>query len=179
MIKTPFYIQASSIIPSINPENEFQADGSSDFLGNVVGDLAAVVVPIHYWGIIGLTAIFIIGTLVMILSALFKNGQWQKYGQNSMFWSFLVMLLLRGGPILVLSIRDSSDVDSLLQDFVLTLSYSAIFLGALTIAASGLYRFGYNLIEHPEFYRRSKALVMVSVLMMAFAMIIPKAFQFI
>lgn len=179
MIKTPLYLHASSIIPPINTDKEFQPEGSSDFLGSVVGDLAAVVVPIHYWGIIVLTAIFIIGTLVMILSALFKNGQWQKYGQNAMFSSFIVMLLLRGGPILALSIRDSTDIDSLLQDFVLTLSYSAIFLGAITIATSGLYRFAYNLIEHPEFYRRSKALIMVSILMMTFAILIPKAFQLI
>lgn len=166
-------------IPPINGNNKIQPDPSSTLLEDTVGSFVPTVIKFHYWGIIIITAVFVIGALVMILSALFKNGQWQKYGQTSMFFSFIIMLVWRGGPILALSIRNTTDVDTLLQDFIITLSYSAIFLGAISIATSILFRFGYNLIEHPEFHRRSKALVMVSVLMMIFAIAIPKLFPLI
>lgn len=166
----------SATIPPINLDQEIIPDKDSNLLGGVVQSFAELIVPAYSWGIIIITSTFVIGTLLMILSAIFKNGQWQKLGQNSMFWSFISLLLLRGLPILILSIRNTNDIDILLKEFIITLSYSAIFLGVISIASSGLFKLGHKLIGHPEFYRRSRTLVMVSVIMVALSLVIPKIF---
>lgn len=167
---------AKAIIPPINQNQTIVPQENSSFLGGLAQPFIDSIVPVYGWGITFITSTFVIGALMMILSAIFKNGQWQKIGQNSMFWSFISLMLMRGLPILILSIRNSNDVDTLLNEFIITLSYSAIFLGVISIAASGIFKFGYNLIEHPEFYRRSRTLVMVSVIMVALSLIIPKIF---
>lgn len=165
--------------PPTGRGTELETVSTSSFLDSIASDFGPLVLKSYEWGIVIITAGFVIGALVMILSALFKNGQWQKFGQNTMFWSFITILLLRAGPILSLSIRNSNDMDSLLRDFIITLSYSAIFLGAISVFASGLFKLGHRLIEHPEFYRRSKTLIMVSILMMIFSLAIPNIFPLI
>ena len=150
---------------------------SSDSLfGGIAGSLESLLRSLYNWGVIIITALFVIGTLVMILSILFRNGQWQKYAQGTMFISFVVMLVLRGMPILLLSIKSSKDIDILLHDLISALSNAAIFLGITSIFVSLLFRFGYRLIEHPEFHRWSKNLLSVSILMMIFSIVIPIIF---
>ncbi len=168
-----------TFVPPTSNGAEIESISTSSFLDSMLNDFGPMVLKVYEWGIVLITAGFVIGALVMILSALFKNGQWQKFGQNTMFWSFLTILLLRAGPILSLSIQSSNDMDSLLREFIITLSYSAIFIGAISVVASGLFRLGHRLIEHPEFYRRSKTLMMVSVLMMIFSLAIPNIFPLI
>lgn len=170
------YHFVSATIPPINLDQEINPDKDTDLLGGIAQTFAELIVPAYGWGIIFITSTFVLGALLMILSAIFKNGQWQKLGQNSMFWSFISLLLMRGLPILILSIRNTNDVDSLLNEFIITLSYSAIFLGVISIASSGLFKLGHKLIGHPEFYRRSRTLVMVSVIMVALSLVIPKIF---
>lgn len=169
---------ANTGIPPIQNDQEIVPnEDSTFFLFDLVQSFGqSSIVPAYSWGIIIITSTFVVGALMMILSALFKNGQWQKFGQNSMFWSFITLLLMRGMPILILSIRNTNDVDLLLQEFIITLSYSAIYLGVISIAASGLFKMGHKLIGHPEFYRRSRTLVMVSVIMVALSLGIPKIF---
>lgn len=164
------------VIPPLQQNQEIIPKESTDFLSGIVTGFGNGLVPAYSWGITVITSTFVLGALMMILSALFKNGQWQKIGQNSMFWSFISLLLMRGLPILILSIQNSQDIDSLLSDFIITLSYSAIFLGVLSIAASLLFKFGYKLIEHPEFHRRSRTLVMVSIIMVCLSLVIPVIF---
>lgn len=166
----------SASIPPINLNQEIVPDKDSDLFGGIGHSLADLIVPAYSWGNIIITSTFVLGALLMILSAIFKNGQWQKIGQNSMFWSFISLLLMRGLPILILSIRNTNDVDSLLKEFIITLSYSAIFLGVISIASSGLFKLGHKLIGHPEFYRRSRTLIMVSVIMVALSLAIPIIF---
>jgi len=157
-------------------EAEIKPVDSEGFLGAIIGDLGALIAPAYSWGVSFITILFVVGTLVMIMSALFKNGQWQKYGQITMLLSFLTMLLLRGLPIVVLSIRTTSDINILLSESLSMLGFAAIFLCFISVGVSFLFGFGYRLIEHPEFHRWAKNLRGVSVLMLLFAIAIPYLF---
>lgn len=159
--------------------SKIEAINSRDLFGGLLTDFTGIMTPIYSWGIKAITILFIVATLVMIMSALFKNGQWQKYGQVTMLLSFVSMLLLRGLPIIVLSIRASEDVDALLQETMSMLSFGVIFLCLISFAVSYLFGFGYKLIEHPEFHRWAKTLRSVSVLMVIFAIAIPWLFPII
>lgn len=174
----PSYASASTLpftIPK-NDHSEIQPVSSDSLFGGLIGNFAGIVAPAYKWGIIVITIIFVIGTLAMILSALFKNGQWQKYGQMAMLLSFITLLFLRGMPIIVLSIRNTNDIDILLQEALSILGFAAIFLGLISFAVSFIFSFGYRLIEHPEFHRWSKTLRSVAALMVLFAIITPWLF---
>lgn len=166
-------------MPSFDKDKEITAVSSDSFLGGITRSLGELVAPAYSWGITIITTLFVVGTVVMILSTIFKNGQWQKYGQGTMLISFIVMLVLRGLPIIILSIRTADDIDILFSNALTSLSYSAIFLGMVSIAVSFLFRFGYHLIEHPEFHRWSRNLLSVSILMMILAISIPILFPII
>lgn len=155
---------------------EIKPVSSETLFGGLLKDLTEIVKPVYDWGIFIITAIFIIGSIVMILSMIVKNGQWQKYAQVTMFISFVVMLVLRGFPILILSVKSMGDVNILLTKLVSQLSGAAVFLGLTGIAASLLFRFFYKLIEHPDFHRWSKNLLGVSVIMMISSIVIPILF---
>ncbi|MDX1806479.1 MAG: hypothetical protein R3267_05605 [Paenisporosarcina sp.] len=179
---SPLMVKATQApLPFMPKKHEGQIEevSSDSLFGGISDALASLIGPAYSWGIIIITGIFVVGTLVMIMSVLFKNGQWQKFAQGTMFISFVVMLLLRGLPILILSIRNANDIDVLLRDGLLSLSYAAIFLGIISISVSLLFRLGYKLIEHPEFHRWSKNLISVSVLMMILAIAIPILFPII
>lgn len=159
--------------------SKLEAVDTQNLFGGLLTDFTGIMTPVYNWGIKAITILFIVATLVMIMSALFKNGQWQKYGQVTMLLSFVTMLLLRGLPIIVLSIRASEDVDVLLHETMSMLSFGVIFLCLISFAVSYLFGFGYKLIEHPEFHRWAKTLRSVSVLMVIFAIAIPWLFPII
>lgn len=163
-------------MPDKNENQEIKPTSTDSLLGGITDGIGELIGSSYGWGINIITGIFVVGTLVMIMSVLFKNGQWQKYAQGTMFISFLVMLLMRGLPILILSIRNTHDIDVLLQDALMSLSYAAVFLGIISISVSLLFRFGYKLIEHPEFHRWYRNLISVSVLMVLLAIVIPILF---
>lgn len=172
-------IASANTLPFDIPENDYsqiKQVKSDGLFSGLLGDFGGVMAPVYNWGVKYITILFVVATLVMILSALFKNGQWQKYAQLTMLLSFLSMLVLRGLPIIILSIRQPSDVDILLQESLSMLSFGVIFLCLISIAVSFLFGFGYKLIEHPEFHRWAKTLRSVSVMMMIFAVIIPWLF---
>lgn len=159
--------------------SKLESVDSGQLFSGLLGDFTSIMTPVYSWGIKFITILFIVATLVMILSALFKNGQWQKYGQLTMLLSFVSMLVLRGLPIIVLSVRGTNDVDVLLQETLSMLSFGVIFLCIISFAVSFLFGFGYKLIAHPEFHRWAKTLRSVSVLMVIFAIAIPLFFPII
>lgn len=167
--KLPFNIPNNdhSVISPISSDSLF--DG-------IIGNFSGIAAPAYMWGVKIITIIFVLGTLVMILSAIFKNGQWQQYGQLSMLMSFIAMLVLRGLPIIVLSVQNTADIDLLLQHVLSILGFGAIFLCLISVAVSFLFGFGYRLIEHPEFHRWAKTLRSVAALMLLFAVVIPWLF---
>ena len=176
LINLPLTTLAAKLPFDPNRQHEIKPVESSDFLGGLISTFTDIVTPLYGWAVNIISVLFVIGAVVMMLAVLFRNGQWQKYAQGTMFYSFITMLILRGLPIIILSIRTQNDIDVLLQESLTSLSSFAIFLGILSISASLLFRFGYKLIEHPDFHRWSKNLLSVSALMMVLAIAIPWLF---
>lgn len=172
----PLYTSANPLPFMPDKDSEIKPVSSDSLFGGLTRDIGEIVAPLYGWGITIITALFVIGAVVMILSMIFKNGQWQKYGQGTMFISFVVMLVLRGMPIIFLSVRSSADIDSLLNSSLTVLSSSAVILGLIGIAVSFLFKFGYRLIDHPDFHRWARNLMSVSIMMMLFAIVIPILF---
>ncbi|MFJ7890387.1 hypothetical protein ACIQYL_20205 [Lysinibacillus xylanilyticus] len=128
------------------------------------------------WGIKAITVMFILGVLLMIMAIIFKNGQWQKWGQSTMLWSFIAMLGIRAIPLTILSVKSGMDVNEAFTALISSLSQMAIFLGVIGLLLSLLFKFAFRLIEHPEYHRWSKNVLNVSLLMMLFATIGPFVF---
>lgn len=168
--------QPLPFMPSKNKLGEIKPVSSDSLFGGITNDLAELIAPAYTWGITIITILFVIGTVVMILSMIFKNGLWQKYGQGTMSISFLVMLMLRGLPIIILSVQSSADFSKLLSDSLAVLNYAAILLGLAGVAISFLFKFGHKLIGHPDFHRWSRNLLSVSIIMTVFAIVIPVIF---
>lgn len=169
----------TNALPFKIPENDYsniQPDESDALFNGILNGIGGIAAPIYSWAVVILTILFVTGTLVMILSALFKNGQWQKYGQITMLMSFLTMLVLRGLPIIILSIQSSEDVDLLLRETLSLLGFGAVFLCLISVSVSFLFNFGYQLIAHPEFHRWAKNLRGVAALMLIFAIVMPWLF---
>lgn len=160
-------------------QQEIKPVDNDELFGSFLSGSGTIAAEIYKWGIDIVTILFIIGTLTMILSIIFKNGQWQKYSQGTMFISFTTMLVLRGLPIIVLSIKSSEDFSHLLNHVINSISSAAVFLGMISISLSFLFRYGNRLIEHPDFHRWSKNLLSVAILMIVFSMIVPILFPII
>lgn len=178
LILFPTYAFAAPLpfMPEKDPDRKIEAVSGDSLFGGILNDLEELLGPVYGYGVTIITAFFIIGSVVMVMSILFKNGQWQKYGQTTMLFSFLGMMTLRGLPVVVLSIHSMADLGLLLHYFLKVLSYSTVFIAFVGIAASFLFRFGHRLIDHPDFYRWSKNLFTVSLIMMSFAIAIPLIF---
>lgn len=152
-------------------------ESSFTFMDDLFSNVADLGASAFDWGIKLITILFIIGVIVMIMAMIFKHGQWQKYAQTTMLWSFISMMILRGAPIIFLSFRSKADVDTAFSTALGTLSEVAIFVGMMGIGISLLFKFGYMLIEHPEYYKWYKNARNISAIMILFAFIGPIIFS--
>lgn len=161
-------------------ENGIVVSGGGTSLDEVSNTLSILSgqgsLKIVHWGTMVITAIFIIAVLLMILSIIFKVGQWQKTAQTTMLWSFAGMLLMRAIPIVILSFQSDTDIDQAFSTLIPALSQLTVFIGIAGIVLSLLFRFAYKLIEHPEYHRWSKNAMNVSVMMILFAIVSPFIF---
>lgn len=128
------------------------------------------------WFLKSINILFIVGVIVMIMSMIFKNVQWQKYAQTTMLWSFISLMLLRGIPIIILSFKTKADVDAAFTAALSTISEVAIFTGLIGISISLLFKFGHTLIKHPEYYKWYKNSRNISIIMISFAFFGPIIF---
>lgn len=178
----PITAFANTPLPFMPSKDEFQdnhqfkSTSTESLTDGLLHDLTNVLEPVYDWGITIITAAFIIGTIIMILSLITKNGQWQKFGQNTMFFSFIVLLLLRGLPVIILSIQSMKDITLMLDAFISALSQTSVYIGMIGIGVSMLFLYGFKLIGHPNFYRWSRALVAGSSIMIALSLIVPILF---
>lgn len=176
----PFKVYADDGLPFNIPKDDdatIKPVSTEGLFGGLETDLGAIFAPMYGWAIVIITIIFITGSFVMLLSVLFKNGQWQKFSQLLMAFSFISILTLRGMPLIILSIKDpSTDIDYLLQGVTHYISAAVIYAAVVGIVLSFLFRFGYKLIKHPEFHRWSRTLRSISILMVVFSFIIPWIF---
>lgn len=148
-----------------------------DSFVNTANELGAKgIEKVFTWGINAITIIFLCAVIMMILAILFRNGQWQKFAQTTMLWTFLSMLLLRAIPIVILSFRSEMDVDEAFSTALIAISQITLFIALTALMLSLLFRFAYKLIKHPEYHRWSKNTLNVSVMMAIFAIVGPYIF---
>ena len=167
--QTPAFLQ--------NPKQHNEGEGTGhSWMDELIQVGASGALQFFDWGILAITVLFLAGIIAMIMAMIFKNGQWQKYSQLTMFWSFATMLILRGVPLIIFSTQSGADIDAGFDVFINAMSQIAIFIGFVGIAVSLLFKFGNHLIDHPEFYRWSKNARNVSVVMMMFALSAPVIF---
>ena len=182
LVASPIAGSASSNLPFKVTERDFskiESNTTEGLFGGVKETFAEIAANAYPWGIKVITIIFVIAALVMVLSAIFKNGQWQKYSQSTMFFSFISLLFLRGLPIIALSIKSSVDVDVALATSLVILATGIFYLCGISAGISDVFNTGYRLIAHPEFHRWSKNLRGVAALMFIFAFVIPWLFPLI
>lgn len=164
-------VSAMSKLPS--PPNGKSIESSDSFLDTIYSDVGGLGTPLYGWAIDLFTILFVVGTLVMILSIAFKNGQWQKYAQGTMLTSFVILLLMRGLPIIMLSMNTTEDIDLLFTAGVAFLSATTIMMAVMSVGISADFKFNYHLIEHPKYNRWSKNLFYVAILMTFLAVLVP------
>lgn len=182
LLSAPIVGNATSKLPFKVPERDFskiESNTTDELFGGVKSTFSEMAANAYPWGIKVITILFVIAALVMVLSAIFKNGQWQKYSQSTMFFSFISLLFLRGLPIVSLSIQSSVDVDIALSTLLVILATGIFYLCGISVIISDVFNTGYRLIAHPEFHRWSKNLRGVAALMFVFALVIPWLFPLI
>ncbi|MDD1505322.1 hypothetical protein PVA17_21615 [Lysinibacillus sp. CNPSo 3705] len=145
-------------------------------LDNLFAVGAKATEKIFTWGINAITIMFLCAVIMMIMAIIFKNGQWQKFAQTLMLWTFLGMLSLRAVPMIILSFRSEGDVDDAFSTVLLAISQMTIFIGLIALMLSLLFRLAHKLIAHPEYHRWSKNTLNVSLMMILFALIGPFIF---
>lgn len=169
ILQTPAFLQ--------NPRQHNQGESTGHgWMDEIIQIGAGGALQFFDWGILGITILFLVGIIAMIMAMIFKNGQWQKYSQLTMFWSFVTMLILRGVPLIIFSTQSGADIDRGFDVFITAMSQIALFIGFVGIGVSLLFKFGNHLIDHPEFYRWSKNARNVSLVMMLFALSAPTIF---
>lgn len=161
-----------------DPRNIEQVSTESLFSG-ILSDISGSAVIFFDLVATFLVIAFMFGIIFMLLSFLMKNGQWQKFAQGTMMGSFFALLVIRGYPILVYSVQNSEEFASFFEQTAIVLSYTSLFIGLISIAVSFLFKFGHRLIEHQDFYRWSKNLFGVAVVMMIFSVVVPIVFPLI
>lgn len=151
-------------------------ESSDSFLDSIYSDMSGLASPLYGWAIDIFTVLFVVGTIVMIMSIAFKNGQWQKYAQGTMLITFIIMLLMRGLPIIILSVNTTQDIDILFTAGVSLLSAVAIMIAVMNMGISADFKFNYHMIEHPKYHRWSRNLFSVAILMTFLAILVPWIF---
>lgn len=167
--QTPAFLQN----PQQHNEN---GDTGQSWMDELIQVGASGAMHIFDWGILAINVLFLAGIIGMIMAMIFKNGQWQKYSQLTMFWSLATMLILRGVPMIIFSTQTGADVDNTFDTFVIAMSMLSIMFGFSGILTSILFKIFNHFIDHPEFYRWSKNSLNVSIVMMIFALSAPTIF---
>lgn len=164
-------IELSALQPSYTPTPS--SDGS--LFDGVVSEFATYI-PFIYTGFcILLTIWFIISVGVLGLSYVVKNGQWTKFGSGSMIWSFISILVVRGGPILFFAL-DSYGMIPLLEDLLILVTNIGIYLAIGLFLVSLLFTFFYKLIKHSDFFRWANRLRISSAFTVVLSLVIPYLF---
>lgn len=166
-------------LPNTQNPMEIETVESESLFGGLMSDLGRIAGGFFESVSTILVIVFLFGIIFMLLAFLLKNGQWQKFAQGTMLGSFVSLILIKGYPILVYSVRSSEDFWSLFSESSSLLTYTSLFIGLISIAVSYLFKFGYRLIEHPDYYRWSKNLFGAAVVMMVFSILVPYVFPMV
>lgn len=159
------------------PDQVFRNEGEAP--KNPLGGLFDAATNINTWlevvdiGATVLACMFLISFLVMILAVTFKQGQWKKYAQGTALATFIGTLTLRAFPFTILAIPSFQEIDDLIDLLLLLILQCIVFMALIGIAVGLLLKFGYRLIEHPDFYKNYRTILTVSAIVVVISTIVP------
>lgn len=149
---------------------------SSGFFQSMMTSLDSSLPAVYEVGMNVITIIFIVAVIGYAMALLFKNGQWMKWSAGIMLSSLVVILLLRGGPILFYS-TTVMGVPTLIKDIMSFLTATGVFIAVGMLLTSLLFRFNYKLLRHPDYHRWSRRLLVGSILVATLSTVIPVVFM--
>ncbi|WP_066412762.1 hypothetical protein [Sutcliffiella cohnii] len=135
------------------------------------------IAPVYTFGINILTIIFIAGIIGMSFSIITKTGHWMKWAWGSMIISFIVLLILRIGPILLLT-TNVIGITLIVNDSIHLLKVTA-FWAAIGMVLVGLAIRLLHIVvsHHPEYFRWSQGLFVGAFILGFLSGVIPLLFR--
>lgn len=122
------------------------------------------------------TIIFLISSFISVMAAVFKVGAWKKYAQMTTLFTFIVLLCTRGVAFFLLAIPTFTQVDNWMANIIANVTQALIFACLIGILVSFTFKFGYTLINHPEFRKNQSTVLTTSILMLISAILVPILF---
>lgn len=119
-----------------------------------------------------ITIIFVVSVCIMALSIVFKNGQWTKWSTGVMVLTLMIVLILRGGVILLFS-SDKVGITTLFTDTLELVKKIGIYAALVMVLVGVLMRYNHILINHPDYHRWSKRLIIGSIIILVLATLMP------
>lgn len=165
------------ILLTANPYDVLATDGTAP--ENPLESVFTAITNIDVWvkiintGATVLAISFLVSFLIMILAATFKQGQWKKYAQVTALSSFTGMIFLRAFPFTLLAFPTLQRAGSFLDLTMLIILQCILFVALIGIGVGLLFRLGYKLIEHPDFYKSYRTVTTVSIVVVIFSIIVP------
>ncbi|MET3195271.1 hypothetical protein [Bacillus sp. OAE603] len=115
-----------------------------------------------------LSILFVLSLLVMCFAIITKNGQWTKTSTNWLKGSFITLLTIKIVPLLVFTMTVNG-IKPFLNDTVGFIQMVGYYTAIGMILAGMFIHLLYMLIDHPEYQRWSKRLVMFAILLTFFS----------
>lgn len=119
-----------------------------------------------------ITIFFVISVCAMAISIVFKNGQWTKWSTGVMTFTLIIVLFFRGGITLLFSV-DGLGFAYIVNDALSFVKKLGIYAAIIMLLVGLLMRYNYVLINHPDYHRWSKRLMVGSVLIAVLATVMP------
>ncbi|NRD81079.1 hypothetical protein HPT25_27690 [Bacillus sp. BRMEA1] len=167
-------------VPSFVPKSNMngQSIQKKDFhstMGSWMGDMDGILPQVYDTGMKFITIMFIIAVIALALSLIFKNGKWTKWSTGVMGTTLLIILFFRAGPIIMLT-TNTIGVTLFASNLLKFVTSVGIYIAIGMLLVSLLMRLFYKLINHPDYFRWSKRLMLGSVIIAVLSLIIPVVF---
>lgn len=144
-------------------------------IGSWTEDLTGIMPYVYDTGMKFITIMFIIAVVGLALSLIFKNGQWTKWSSGVMTTTLLIILIFRGGPIIMLT-TDAIGITLFASDVLNFATSVGIYVAVGMALVSLLMRLFYKFINHPDYFRWSKRLMIGSVIIAVLSLVMPVVF---
>lgn len=166
----PTFVEKKEFNGNPVEEKEFEPT-----IGNWTEDVNGIMPHIYDTGMKFITIMFIIAVVGLALSLVFKNGQWTKWSSGVMTTTLLIILVFRGGPIIMLT-TDAIGITLFASDVLNFATSVGLYVAIGMTLVSLLMRLFYKLINHPDYFRWSKRLMIGSVIIAILSLVMPVVF---
>ncbi|MBU8908166.1 hypothetical protein [Desertibacillus haloalkaliphilus] len=160
---------------SVNSNESITDEGPlSSFTNSVSGWMPSA----YTIGVNVITLIFIAGVIGMIMSMILRNGEWMKWATNTMIFSFIAILIIRVGPVFLLT-GTLTDFTLLVSDVVLLLQEVSLYLAFGMFLVAAIVKMFYQMHDHQDYFRWQRGLKIGAFLMGTLSLFIPYVFHVI